>query len=75
MAKDNIYSEKLNFVENFLKYFLMEIDSDIKDCTYFVDGRSEEFVSVHYQSGHKLKICVSADSFLGIAQDVLRVID
>ena len=48
-------------------------DGDVGGLTYEV-SRGEEYVRVNYVNGHVRTVCVTGDSHVALARDVLRVL-
>lgn len=71
----DIYDKKEYFVRTSLKSLLFDVDKDILDVCYQHDKvTNEEVVTILYLNEDKQKVCVTGDSLLGIAKDVLRVL-
>ena len=68
-----IYEEKERFVRLSLKSLLFDIDKNILDV-YYKYQDDEEYVFIEFIKKDKIKICVTCDTLLGIAKDVLRVL-
>lgn len=68
-----IYGAKAEFVANELAALICKIDPDIDSALYSTTLGGEEYVQLLNVHGREIgKICVTADSFLAIAHDVLR---
>lgn len=71
---DKYYENKYFFVLTSLKPLCYDVDSKILDVFYnHEDG--EEFVHIIYQdedTNSNKKICVTGDSFLAMARDVIN---
>lgn len=68
-----IYEEKERFVRLSLKSLLFDIDKNILDVYYQHDNTTdEEVVTILYLHEDKQKVCVTGDSLLAIARDVLK---
>lgn len=64
---------KQHFIANELSALLRKIDVDIKSAEYITE-HGEEYVVIKFSNGYAKKVCVTADSILAIAKDVLKVI-
>ncbi len=69
----DIYDKKEYFVRTSLKSLLFDADKDILDV-YYKYQDDEEYVVIEFIKKDKIKVCVTCDTLLGIAKDVLRVL-
>jgi hypothetical protein len=65
------YKEK--FVEEYLKPLLIAT-GDFEDATYERNVYGEEYVTVTWRGGHEMPVCVSCDSEMAMAFDVIKSI-
>lgn len=65
---------KRDFVERELSCMLIKADADIYGAEYLTSAEGEEYVLVFFRNGHIKNICVTADSMMALARDVLRVL-
>lgn len=65
---------KADFVRGELTMLLTSADESIISCVFHVTVEGEEFVDVIYRNHYHRNICVSADSLMAIALDVIRAV-
>ncbi len=66
---------KRTFCERELTQLLRAVDRDIERAEYELCENGEEYVHILYATtGGQKTVCVSADSFLAMARDVLEVV-
>ena len=68
---DEVCRDKQRFVDRKLAPMLVALGVGVAGCDYALDGRLEEFVWVRFENGFKRRVCVTGDSNLAIALDVL----
>lgn len=68
----DMYDEKEYFVRTSLKLMLFDVDSNILDA-YYKHQSEEEYVVIEFINlRNKVKVCVTGDSLLAIAHDVIK---
>lgn len=68
-------TQKTAFVHGYLSPLLRALGLRIDNAKYRMHPVSrEEIITITYLSGYTRDVCVTADSFLAIVQDVLRAI-
>lgn len=66
---------KRTFCERELTKLLRAVDRDIERAEYELCENGEEYVHILYATtGGQKTVCVSADSLLAMARDVLKVV-
>lgn len=65
---------KKDFVENELSSLVRKAKSHLVRCEYIVEDVHDEYVIVHCENGYKYKICVTANSLIGIAEAVVTFV-
>lgn len=65
---------KADFVRGELTMLLTAADESIVSCVFHVTSEGEELVDVIYRNHYHRNVCVSADSLMAIALDVLRAV-
>lgn len=70
----DMYDKKEYFVRTSLKSMLFDVDSNILDAYYkHQSEEEEEYVVIEFINlRNKVKICVTGDSLLAIAHDVIK---
>lgn len=72
MSMERIY--KSAFCKAELSALLKAVDRGIRNARYEeIDG--EEYVRINYDNGSNRRICVTADSLIAMARDVLGVVE
>lgn len=67
---------KSAFCRRELTALLKAVDSDIEEAEYELCDNGEEYVHILYATtGGVTTVCVTADSLLALARDVLRKLD
>lgn len=67
---------KSAFCERELTALLKAVDSDIEKAEYELCDNGEEYVHILYATtGGVTTVCVTADSLLALARDVLKKLD
>ena len=67
---------KSMFCEKELTALLKAVDSDIEKAEYELCDNGEEYVHILYATtGGVTTVCVTADSLLALARDVLKKLD
>lgn len=69
-----VAGDKKKFIESKLSKVLREVDGDIESVRYVVQDE-EEYVVIRYRSGYRKRVCITADSKLGIIKDVVRKLE
>ena len=72
MSMERIY--KSAFCKAELTAFLKAVDRDIRNARYEEIG-DEEYVRINFNNGSSRRVCVTADSLLAMARDVLKVVE
>ena len=69
-----MYDKKEYFVRTSLKSMLFDVDSNILDAYYkHQSEEEEEYVVIEFINlRNKVKVCVTGDSLLAIAHDVIK---
>lgn len=70
----DMYDKKEYFVRTSLKSMLFDVDSNILDAYYkHQSEEEEEYVVIEFINlRNKVKVCVTGDSLLAIAHDVIK---
>ncbi len=70
----DMYKKKEYFVRTSLKSMLFDVDSNILDAYYkHQSEEEEEYVVIEFINlRNKVKVCVTGDSLLAIAHDVIK---
>ena len=64
---------KAEFVHKYLEPLVKEANERVTDLEYMRRG-DNEFVTVRYRGGANVVVCVSRDSLVTLARDVLKYI-